>query len=133
MTIIDQIASDREAGTRDGWKLKALRKSHVIMCPTAPKDETYNHRIAEFPQWSWGKGGPDPKESAANARRCARVPKLEALALAGAELAEAVGAFDADMSAGPEDTEASHRILSGETTERLRKALTAWKALTDDT
>lgn len=90
MTLFDQIRKDIEVGTPGPWPMHECTTSHVIMQPNAPRKERYLRRVADIPQWSDKNNGPTRSESAANARRIARVPQLEAIALASNEIKDAL-------------------------------------------
>lgn len=112
MTIINDIEKDREAGTPGPWSV------------SGPGDAGYIIATGELIAETYGVGencdGYD-----ADARRIARVPQLEALALKGAELEKksklALGAMEFMEGLG-----------NSRAATDLRAALTAWEELTNE-
>jgi hypothetical protein len=91
MSIFDDIRKDREAGTPGEFKVDSyfMPDGHPLRVAAPDENGVPSATIAEcFADWegyrlSW-------KNAEANARRIARVPRLERIALAAEELAEAV-------------------------------------------
>jgi len=84
MSIFDDIRKDREAGTPGPWGLSEAVHVWVM---------AGNLHVATIPRATDGDWSP------ANARRIARVPRLERIALAAEELAEAADWFRASTDA----------------------------------
>ena len=116
MTLFDQIKADREAGTPGPWS--------VSESPIGPRHwrirsdvETYkfDHRTMSqeiaitmpiYGPYAYLKW---PKKEAANARRVARVPELEAIALAAKRALEAARPYAQRTSVAEHGL---HRALS---------------------
>ena len=96
MSMIDAIRKDREAGTPGPWQADEvfMQDGHPTRVATPDIDGIPAATLAEcFQDWedfrvSW-------KNAEANARRCARVPDMEAALLAAEELADAVDEWGA--------------------------------------
>lgn len=103
MTVFDDIRADREAGTPGGWE---------ISTDVCGYETCTIHGIEKLPTedglgqgWCYIKGPraindewywPDEAAQSANARRIARVPELEAIALAAEKMAEALEKIASD-------------------------------------
>lgn len=86
MTLSDQIRTDREAGTPGPWRAWG----DTAVCKRLEGDaakELYGEKAERvtIPIASCNRAGATLSELTANARRIARVPELEEIALAAAE------------------------------------------------
>ena len=103
----EQLRKDMEAGTQGDWAADMDEAFHI-------RDDQ-GGRIAQmiFMAGKFGFGGKRrPEETSANARRIARVPQLERIALAAEELAEEC------------------RDLGGANVDAIAKALAAYRKAT---
>lgn len=127
MTLFDEIRRDMEAGTPGPWVhngrtgVKASGSvdtySGAVWGSIAFAEPT---RANDFEGREWTCAG----DETANARRIARVPQLEAIALAAGELAKVAGAFDSAIS-DPKGNAGSARVSMCNALAALRKAMEA--------
>jgi len=118
-----QLEKDRETGTPGPWRsgvpdfYPGLDGPLPVLVYTA---EAVEEAIVSGAGRAAGR---------ANARRLARVPDLEALALAGRELAEALSVLDASGSSNPlwDDGEPVTAYLTVGDFRRATAALARWK------
>lgn len=90
MSIFDDIRKDREVGTQTEWTFQTVKTSCGVCHKIGPfkynnGKETSACVYEDYP-WSLNR----MSEPEANARRIARVPELEQIALAAEELAKSV-------------------------------------------
>ena len=88
MTLMEGIRADREAGTPGPWRIGNHDPKRGIWVGGSNENGG-----AVLPYLWFGHTINFPNEYEANARRIARVPELEAIALAADELEEALAAY----------------------------------------
>ena len=93
MTAFDKIRKDRETGTLGDWDCHLGRDDIKCDCPYILAEYGGMGSIADISvckslEMPWGDdNGPDLEQARSNARRIARVPQLEAIALAAEDVA----------------------------------------------
>lgn len=119
MSIIDDIKADREAGTGGDWR--RARVGHNTISETSVEGDRFVCTAGGY-----SDGHPDTHlENEANARRIARVPKLEAIVLAADKVVEAA-LSEVDAFCVLED---SHQIA---TRRELEDALDQFREVSND-
>lgn len=109
--LLDQIKADREAGTPGPWAWEGGE----MVCADGKVIDHVSYEGMWFARY-------DEAEDAANARRIARVPDMEAALLAAGELADAAGVMMDQCDDGDGYTEAA-AIRAANAIAAFRKAI----------